>query len=86
MWGRARAVLLACLGAILAAAGLLLALAFHNRYWRWRDCFNELGRCFDPVTQDVYLQQSGLVYGGLVAACMGAGALLVGSAWRTWMR
>jgi glucan phosphoethanolaminetransferase (alkaline phosphatase superfamily) len=29
--------------------GLALASAFmfHERYWRWRDCFNELGRCYD---------------------------------------
>ena len=21
---------------------------FYVRYWKWRDCFNELGRCYDP--------------------------------------
>ena len=26
---------------------LTCAFAFHERYWRWRDCFNELGRCYD---------------------------------------
>jgi len=26
---------------------LLSAFAFYDRYWRWRGCFNELGRCYD---------------------------------------
>jgi hypothetical protein len=51
------------LGIAATGIGALLALAFYDRYWRWRDCFNELGRCFDPVSQDVYLEQSGLVWG-----------------------
>ena len=21
---------------------------FHSRYYAWRDCFNEAGRCYDP--------------------------------------
>ena len=45
----------------------LFAVAFHDRYWRWRDCFNELGRCYDPVSQNVYLEQAGTVWGGLAA-------------------
>lgn len=53
------------------------AFAFHDRYWRWRDCFNELGRCYDPVTQGVYLQQSGIVWGSLAAISFLAGALLL---------
>lgn len=28
----------------LAAASL--ALAFHESYWRWRDCFDDTGRCW----------------------------------------
>jgi hypothetical protein len=36
------------LGGALVGLGLLFAAAFYDRYWRWRDCFNELGRCFDP--------------------------------------
>ncbi|MFN3625111.1 MAG: hypothetical protein ACK4TP_13745 [Hyphomicrobium sp.] len=48
---------------VLAGLGLAAGLLFYDRYWRWRDCFNELGRCFDPVSQDVYLEQSGLVWG-----------------------
>ena len=59
--------MLAALSSLLLLAGLLLFLMFYERYWRWRGCFNELGRCFDPVTQDVYLEQSGLVWGGFAA-------------------
>jgi hypothetical protein len=69
------------LGIAVTGTGTLLALVFYDRYWRWRDCFNELGRCFDPVTQDVYLAQSGGVYGGLAALF-----LILGLALLTWRR
>ena len=68
------------LGIAATGIGALLALAFYDRYWRWRDCFNELGRCFDPVTQDVYLEQAGEVYGGLAALFLILGLALL--AWR----
>jgi len=55
------------LGGALTGIGLLFAAAFHDRYWRWLDCFNELGRCYDPVSQNVYLEQAGAVWGGLAA-------------------
>ena len=55
------------------------ALAFEARYWRWRDCFNELGRWYDPVSQDVYLEQAGMVWGGLAAMSLLAGIGLVAS-------
>jgi hypothetical protein len=64
-------------GAALIVLGVLFALAFEARYWRWRDCFNELGRCFDPVSQDVYLEQAGMVWGGLAAISLLAGFGLV---------
>lgn len=55
----------------------LSALAFEERYWRWRDCFNELGRCYDPATEQVYVEQAGIVWGGLASICLiGGGALL----------
>ncbi|MFT4119304.1 hypothetical protein [Bradyrhizobium sp.] len=74
----------AILGAVLIGLGVLFALAFEARYWRWRDCFNELDRCFDPVTQDVYLAQAGPVWGGLAAVSLLAGVGLIASLWRRW--
>lgn len=44
----------------------LLGLAFHDRYWRWRDCFNELGRCYDPENQTV-MTDAAFVWGLLAA-------------------
>ena len=64
-------------GGVLLAAAVLFALAFYDRYWRWRDCFNELGRCYDPVSQDVYLEQAGMVWGGLAVLAAVVGLLLL---------
>jgi len=60
---------------LVSAAGLfgfavLFALTFHERYWRWRDCFNELGRCYDPQTQSV-MTDAGFVWGLMAAASFG---------------
>lgn len=48
--------------ALFACAGLS-AFAYYDRYHKWRDCVNELGRCFDPDTASVYLEQAGMVWG-----------------------
>ncbi len=55
----------------------LFALAFYDRYWRWRGCFNELGRCYDP-NEGVMLEQAGGIWGGLALIF---GLLLVRSLW-----
>ena len=47
------------------AGALFSAYAFHERYWRWRACFNELGRCYDPEA-GVMVEQAGLIWGGLL--------------------
>jgi hypothetical protein len=60
----------------LAVLGASFAYAFYDRYWRWRDCFNDLGRCYDPISQDVFLEQSGMIWGGLAVLCFGLAALL----------
>jgi len=66
--------------AVMSAAGaLLFALAYYDRYWRWRDCFNELGRCYDPQSQQVFLEQAGVVWGSFTTACFFLCALLL---WR----
>jgi hypothetical protein len=66
-------------GASLVMAALF-AIAFHQQYWQWRDCFNELGRCYDPVEGVVYLEQSGMVWAGLalISACFGVASWLFG--------
>jgi hypothetical protein len=66
-------------GLLLTGMGVLFALAYYDRYWRWRDCFNELGRCYDPVSQDVYLEQAGLVWSGLAVISLLVGITLL---WR----
>ncbi len=43
--------------------------AYYIRYFKWRDCFNELGRCFDPDTGDVMLEQAGMIWGTAAALC-----------------
>lgn len=57
-------------GTVLFAFAALFAFAWIVRYWIWRDCFNELGRCWDPVGQEVLVEQAGLVWGGLTIACL----------------
>lgn len=52
------------------ALAALLGFAFDQQYWRWRDCFNELGRCYDPVEGVVYLEQSGVVWGSAAAIAL----------------
>jgi hypothetical protein len=60
-------------------AAVLFGLAWYDRYWRWRDCFNELGRCYDPASEQVFLEQAGVVWGSLAVICLLASALFV---WR----
>jgi hypothetical protein len=65
-------------GILFAALACLFGLAFYERYWRWRGCFNDLGRCYDPASQEVFLEQAGMVWGGFTVMCTAiAIALLV---------
>ena len=43
----------------------LFAAAYYHRYFKWRDCFNELGRCLAPETVTVYLEQAGITWSSL---------------------
>ena len=45
------------------AAAVFFGFAYYDRYFKWRDCFNELGRCFDSETASVYVEQAGMVWG-----------------------
>ena len=38
------------------------AFAYYDRYYKWRDCFNDQGRCFDAETATVYVEQAGVVW------------------------
>lgn len=59
------------------ALAALFAFAFHELYWRWRDCFNELGRCYDPESSVVYLEQSGSIWGGTTGIALVAAAVFM---------
>jgi len=62
-----------------AFAGLFFYF-YWLRYGAWRDCFNELGRCYDDTTGTVYTT-SGLVW--FPVACIFA-ALALLSLYRRW--
>lgn len=64
-------------GGLLSAVGLAAAIVFHRHYWSKRDCFNELGRCWDAASQTIYHEQSGVVWGGMAAAFILAGITLL---------
>ncbi|WP_050931622.1 hypothetical protein [Aestuariivita boseongensis] len=53
---------------------LLLTVVFgyfyYAQYVRWRDCFDQTGRCFDAASGTVYLEQSGVAWLTLTAASL----------------
>lgn len=57
--------------AVLFGMAALFGFAYFDRYYRWRDCFNDLGRCYDPQTGMVYVEQAGLVWLTLLLVCLG---------------
>lgn len=60
---------------IVASSGFsaIFGFAYYHQYFKWRDCFNDLGRCYDSDTATVYLEQSGIVWlsFALIAAAVG---------------
>jgi hypothetical protein len=51
--------------------GLLTAAfawIFYERYWRWADCFNELGRCYD-TDAGVMVEQAAFIWGVPALIC-----------------
>ena len=54
--------------------GLSLAFGYfyYVQYFRWRGCFNEMGRCFEAESGIVYLEQSGDTWLSLAALAFGA--------------
>ena len=78
-----RRVVRIILSLVSAAGAILFGYAWYDRYWRWRDCFNELGRCYDPDGQQVFLEQAGLVWGTFAVACLVLAGVFV---WRALRR
>ncbi len=67
-------------GLALCAVGVW---AFNERYLKWEDCFNELGRCYDSETGFVYLEQAGATWALLTIV----GAVLAFAAlWRIFVK
>jgi hypothetical protein len=64
---------------LLALLRTVLFWMFHDRYLRLLDCFNELGRCFDPESETV-AKDSNFVY-GVIAALTLVLALLSAMIW-----
>jgi hypothetical protein len=75
---------LLALAALFLAAALTCGWMFHDHYWKWRNCFNELGRCFVPET-GIVLSDNNFVW-GLIAAVAFALALLFGIWSRRFVR
>lgn len=46
---------------------------YYVQYFKWRNCFNELGRCFDDNSGVVYLEQSGAIWFLLTVLALGVG-------------
>lgn len=44
---------------ILGILGALCSYGYYAQFYKWRGCFNEAGRCFDPDSGLVYHTQSG---------------------------
>ena len=45
-----------------SGSAVLFCFAYYDSYFKWRSCFNELGRCFDSDTGVVHLEQSGVAW------------------------
>jgi hypothetical protein len=64
-------------GWVLLGLAAVTAAAFYDRYWRWRGCFNELGRCYDPDSGMVLVEQAGAIWGGATVLCLASGLFLI---------
>lgn len=49
----------------------IFGFLFYDQYFKWRKCFNELGRYYDSETGTVYLEQSGQVWISLTVLALG---------------
>ena len=61
-------VIVRILGWMVLASAALCAVLFYEQYWRWRGCFNELGRCWSSEMQVVFTDDAGLAWGSLTVS------------------
>ncbi len=71
-------------GTVLLVLSSLFGYLYYDRYWRWRECFNELGRCWDSDSEQVYLEQAGIIWGGGAAVLLAIALVLL--PWGSWRR
>lgn len=71
-----RTILIGAVFLFLALTGLF-GTTFYLRHVANRDCFNAEGRCFDPQTGTVILEQSGSVWLALSLLCLIVFSLLI---------
>jgi len=51
-------------GLVIGVIGSAASLFFYYiRYYKWRDCFNELGRCYDPGGSHEVYTTAGQMWG-----------------------
>lgn len=57
----------------------VFGFAYHQQYFKWRACFNDLGRCYDSEAGVVYLEHSGMIWLSLAVIATAIGLYQV---WR----
>ncbi|WP_306150773.1 hypothetical protein [Roseovarius sp. MMSF_3281] len=65
---------------LLALLGLFCVFGYlyYVQYFKWRSCFNALGRCYDAEAGVVYHAQSGTIWASL------AGLMLLAALYQAW--
>lgn len=61
---------------LLFGLSVLFGYLYYGQYYRWRDCFDEAGRCFDAQYGVVHLEQSGMTWATLTVLTVTAAILL----------
>lgn len=58
-------------GLVIGSLGFVTFLFFfYFSYWKWRDCFNELGRCYSPDGSMHVYTTGGMVWGFFSVPCL----------------
>jgi hypothetical protein len=60
------------LAASFATMAALFGFLYDAMYWRWRDCYNELGRCFNPDDSYAVYTTAGAIWSLPCIACAAA--------------